>query len=147
MESWQDSSAWTSDIAYPSLLAHRLSWQLLHPINKMTAREPTPASSVSFMTSQSPPCSMHLLNARTVGSATSSDETAILLHNVGKECNLLPQVQRPRCQATASSAGALFPLSGVRKTSLNLQQVLAGEGADLSVEPMQVEAFVAKIDL
>ena len=131
------------ELAYPSLLAHRLSWQLLHPVAKMTADLPPSRHRASLVTSQSPSCSLHLLNLRTVGSATpTSGETAVIAHNVGRECALLPRAVRT-CRESGDVADVL-KLEGARKTWLNLQEKRTNKD-DTKVEPMQVEAFLAKI--
>ena len=127
------------ELAYPSLLAHRLSWQLLHPVAKMTADLPPSRHRASLVTSQ---CTLHLLNLRTVGSATPSGETAVIAHNVGRECSLLPRAVRT-CRESGDVTEVL-KLDGARKTWLNLQEKRTNKD-DTKVEPMQVEAFLARI--
>ena len=105
----------------------------------MTADLPPSRHRASLVTSQ---CSLHLLNLRTVGSATpTSGETAVIAHNVGRECALLPRAVRT-CRESGDVTEVL-KLDGARKTWLNLQEKRTKD--DTMVEPMQVEAFLGKI--
>ena len=104
------SSSSSSSSGFPTLLAHHVSLETIHPIYAFPQRSmPAPAAapsslinvtssqfrSVSFLRPEALPCDVHLLNLRTMRAAPQNDadlvprsgeKVALLLHRLGAEC-------------------------------------------------------------
>ena len=83
-------------LAYPSLLGHKLSHQLLHPLFAFLASADTPASErllPTFAGLQTPfPCDIFLVTMRSIQGGKEprpSDEALMVLHRNGYDCNFV----------------------------------------------------------
>ena len=83
--------------SFPSLMAHVVSQEMLHPLYTLPLRVPT--QEISFTTHFQPlikdlPCELHLVNLRTLqraestpGAFAASDDVALILHQLGVDCS------------------------------------------------------------
>ena len=162
LEHWQKNGEQKSRkaLSYPSLAAHKLSWELLHPLRSFFAKSskhPEMESAFSPLKDRQWPCDIHLLNLRAIQSHDKVEpdkQAALLLHRVARECDLQSdQLFKSKCSKTEAnhdsdfSVRLLYPVSDVTKTSLSLQkdgEKLATD-ANLSIKPMEIEAFKIKL--
>ena len=146
----------SAPLSYPSLAAHRMTWELLHPIRSMslkgTVSNLTPV--YSPLHQHSWPCDVHLLNLRSIQSRDAlrpTDQAAMLLHRVGRECRLnSDKCFKTNCDSKKTydiDMTSLFSFSDVVATSLSLQKdgKRIGTGSSLEVKPMEIEAYKIKL--
>ena len=151
----------TQALSYPSLAAHRLSWELLHPFRTMSTNSPSRGSSLrpvfSPLSGRNWPCDIHLLNLRSIqehSKTLPTDQAALLLHRVGRECGLKSDnLFKSMCGKSEANHESDFPVrllysvSDVMMTSLSLQKdgKKLDTGANLPIKPMEIEAFKIKL--
>ena len=161
LEKWEPehSMRWNSDLGYPSMLAHQLSWELLHPLSSMSldstkkSKIKSLRSSYSGLNVDSWPCDVHLVNLRSLTATESyaaSDQAALILHRVGYESGLSShRLFQASCYANGYEVAVTsLPLSEVKVTSLSLQHNKQQLNLDSNFEVgrMQIEAFKVVFD-
>ena len=153
LESWEPHDAVKSNfnIGYPSILAQKLSWELLHPLNTMSLD--IKAAPSSFQPSYSPlnqhqwPCDIHLVNLRTLpvkDQHSASGHAALVLHRVGYESGLTSHRQFNSCYSRGYDVSVKsLPIADILKTSLSLQH--NGDSLEsnstFEIGRMEIEAF------
>ena len=154
IEKWRSDSLykWNSSLAYPSLLAHRLSWELLHPLMSMSLRD-SPEMESMFQTEYSPlkgppwPCDVHLVNLRSLLRDLTYPvyQAALILHRVGYEVDLNShRLFKTSCYDKGYHVEVKsLPITNVRKTSLSLQfdEDFSYENETMDVKRMEIESF------
>ncbi|XP_078489077.1 alpha-mannosidase 2 [Ciona intestinalis] len=142
----------SAKLAYPSMAVYQSSWELLHPVWPMSVNEQVYLK-VDYRSLPQPlPCDVHVLNLRAIHSKDAvapTDQSALLLHTVGRECSLdADKYFHPTClmhgvEKLAVTISTLFTNSGMRKTSLSLQHdgsLLDNQGG-ITVSPMEIQAY------
>lgn len=79
--------------AYPSILSHLSSQQILHPMSVLIPRVPSPQFAALFSGIAALPCDIHLVNLRLLYqsiSSTTPPQSALILHRKGYDCHYLP---------------------------------------------------------
>ena len=162
LEHWkQNNVEKSSSLSYPSLAAHRLSWELLHPMRSLSLKPTENPISLhpqfAPLADRSWPCDVHLLNLRSIQDHNKLEPTgysALLLHRVGREC---PMNTDDCFQSSCSSFDpkhpfefpirSLYSVSDVIPTSLSLQKDAKPRdtGGNLSVKSMEIEAFKIRL--
>jgi len=111
----------------------------------------------SPLSDRSWPCDIHLLNLRSIqaqSKAEPTDQAALLLHRVGRECGFKSdRLFRSTCAKSETDPDSDFPVrllysvSDVTMTSLSLQKdgEMLETSANLPIKPMEVEAFKIKL--
>jgi len=159
LEKWEPKHGikWNTSIGYSSILAQKLSWELLHPLysmnvdNKLTPKASLQAS-YSLLKEYQWPCDIHLVNLRTVPvyyPYAGSDQAALLLHRVGYESGL---VSHRLFKSSCYSHGYEIPLTSLPNseaimTSLSLQHDREKVNFTFTVDAMEVEAFKIKLSI
>ena len=162
LEHWnyEDSKKTIESLSYPSLTAHRLSWELLHPMRSMNLKLDGQAvllNKISPLQGRAWPCDLHLLNLRSIQDENKEEpngQIALLLHRVGYECTSnLDRCLMANCEKTAFnrsskiSLNSLLPIREVKKTSLSLQKESRRlyTNTTFTVSSMEIEAFKIKL--
>ena len=154
LEKWEPehSMRWDSDLGYPSMLAHQLSWELLHPLSSMSLDSTKKSKIISLRSSYSGlnvdswPCDVHLVNLRSLTATESyaaSDQAALILHRVGYECGLSShRLFQASCYANGYEVAATFLRNyDIILTSLSLLHDREKVNFTLAVDQMEIEAF------
>ncbi|XP_056146607.1 alpha-mannosidase 2 isoform X2 [Lampris incognitus] len=95
-------------VSYPSLISHASSLHLLQPLLSMAVNPASSAASLPLLPSYQPirkalPCDLHLLNLRTIQNkegAGPSDQSALILHRKGFDCDVLNTPAHLHCGTT-----------------------------------------------
>ena len=163
LEHWKRDSLKksSSSLSYPSLAAHRLSWELLHPFRSMSVK--TAWKSTLLYSQFVPlmnrlwPCDIHLLNLRSIqhhDKLEPTDQSALLLHRVGRECAInFAYCFQSICHnndVNGDSNVTIASLLRVREaipTSLSLQKngLKLKTNSTIAVRPMEIESFKIKL--
>ena len=159
LEDWSRKKKLPESLSYPSLTAHRMSWELLHPFRSMslkTGQDVALKFHVSPLKQRTWPCDLRLLNLRSVqdrSKVEASDEVALLLHRVGYDCaSGLDRCIMSNCGKYAFnhnsriSITSLIAVREVKKASLSLQKQSRRfyANATITIRPMEIEAFKIK---
>ena len=156
LEHWdKDGTKQTSSsLNYPSLASHRMSWELLHPLKAMTfAKKLDMKPEFDPLADRSLPCDVHLLNLRAIQArddVIATDQSAMILHRVGRDCGFDSDRRFKSCQTSGSydiPIGSLFPVTDVTMTSLSLQEDSGklDDSLSVTVRPMEIEAFKVRL--
>ncbi|XP_076823003.1 alpha-mannosidase 2x-like [Clavelina lepadiformis] len=164
IEKWDQAATdkSTSKFGYPSLAAHNILWEMLHPVRSFSVQQTLGDAGpmkprFQPLKDRSWPCDLHLLNLRAIHSKTGkfpTDETALLLHRVGYECSLESHKHfKPSChmsegtQTQSVPVTSIFSVSSVQTSSLSLQKDghILNSDSTLKVPPMEIEAFKVKL--
>uniref|UniRef100_H2YSQ4 Alpha-mannosidase n=1 Tax=Ciona savignyi TaxID=51511 RepID=H2YSQ4_CIOSA len=145
-----------AQLAYSSMVVHQSSLELLHPVRAMSASHSS-YMNVDYRSLPQPlPCEVHVLNLRALQSRDAtlpSEDSALLLHTVGRECALdADKYFHPTClmhgvERLAIAQSTLFKNMGLQKTSLSLQHdgERLNQESGISVSPMEIQAYKIKL--
>jgi len=162
LEHWKNGGSKKAfeSLSYPSLTAHRMSWELLHPSRSMILKKDSPVvllPKISPLKDRTWPCDLHLLNLRSIQNAKKAeptDQAALLLHRVGYDCTLdLDRCFIAKCNSAAIggsskvSLKSLISIREVKKASLSLQRESRRlyTNSTFLIKPMEIEAFKIKL--
>nr|CAB3263607.1 alpha-mannosidase 2 [Phallusia mammillata] len=156
IEQWDKHDVTKNDakLSYPSMAAHMLSWQLLHPVRSMTSSADVSNLQSTHVPLTSLPCDVFLLNLRTMHDVTRplpSDETALLLHRVGYECDLdSGKYFQAKCATPRDNnltMESFFTSQSVCETSLSLQHQCKSitRNEKLNLKTMDIKAYKLKM--
>jgi alpha-mannosidase II len=134
-----------STIAYPSLLAHMSSMDVLHPLQVFVAKETMPSEAlVKQGVNLAPPlpCDLHLVTLRTHHQLSGS-QTALVLHRKGFSCFHGNNVDCKLKEGKVHLGDFLgVEVKKASKTSLTMMDSLEVlSDFNIQVEPMELQTF------
>lgn len=147
--------------AYPSLLSHLISQQMLHPVHVLPAGKKGTSAAQSLLSTFQPlkhelPCDMHLVNLRTLlkpedgATFQPADETGLILHRLGLDCRF--KMKGASChlnsdQISLSTMFRVLPVSYARQMTLSFGDQLASVNlsAALDIPSMEIRAFSVRL--
>lgn len=147
--------------AYPSLLSHLMSQQMLHPVHVLPAGKKGMSAANSLLSTFQPlqlglPCDMHLVNLRTLlkpedgDTVEPADETGLILHRLGLDCRFLTKGASCHLsdhQISLSSVFRVLPVSYARQMTLSFGDQLSSVNLSsaLDIPPMEIRAFSVRL--
>ncbi|XP_072372511.1 alpha-mannosidase 2 isoform X4 [Scyliorhinus torazame] len=142
-------------VSYPSLLSHKISSYLNHPIIPMVVNLNVdgipPLLNLYGPLVSSMPCDMHILNLRTIegkDEGTPSDEAALIIHRRGFDCRFLNQKTGLFCSTTQGKIPVhnLFrelKIKYLTPSTLTLMHTTQDHNntRDINLNPMEISTF------